>query len=375
MKFVVLALLILCASSHQDKKQKTSDKQVEEAISKGVKWLLVKADELLKLDLKDKDMSKQYFKKTHELILYALTHADINEKNETFTKLFQKVIAVKPDKKQTYNLAVEAMLLVSYNKSHFQSRLAEIAQIIVDRQSKSGLWGYGSHDMSEYTKDGSDIKIPPKQDKKGQLKKIEIKRSTFGTDKPDTSNSQYAALGLRACYEAGIEFDNEIIKLAIEGYEKVQQLDGSWHYCYVNKKGYGSMTIGALGALASYKFMLKEDIKKSKSFQKASEWLCNNFAVDRNPGMPSNSTSHLYYFLYGLERAGAFSNMEKFGSHNWYKEGSNYIVKNQLQDGHWSSSKDSKPGKGVKPLDYTVSDTCFAILFLKKATEELITTQ
>ena len=47
---------------------------------------------------------------------------------------------------------------------------------------------------------------------------------------------------------------------------------------------------------------------------------------------------------------------EKFGTHNWYNEGARYLLSKQGADGKWGSRK----------------NTCFAILFLRRATRALV---
>ena len=53
--------------------------------------------------------------------------------------------------------------------------------------------------------------------------------------------------------------------------------------------------------------------------------------------------------------------LQKFGDHDWYLEGAKSIVRSQKDDGSWGTNANEEKN--------TVS-TCFAILFLKKATKE-----
>lgn len=85
-------------------------------------------------------------------------------------------------------------------------------------------------------------------------------------------------------------------------------------------------------------------------------WLQMNWSVNRNPG---GSRSH-YYYLYGLERVGVLGSMQNIGEHNWYLEGAEFLINAQQDDGKWYSKTEIEPGD--------VLDTCFALLFLKKAT-------
>lgn len=384
--FLPFSALLLLSFSYQDKKQqKVKQKDIDSAVTKGTKWLLDKTDAYLKAVAEGKfDRSNPYqnwIYKGEELVLYALIHADITIKNEVFKKLFDRVLATKPADKQTYNLAVEAMALVSFDKKKYTTRVAEIAQALVDRQCKNGQWTYKgtSHNGSQ----PNEVYTSP-FDRDKQPKKFTIKRQSWGPEKGDNSNTQYAALGLRACFEAGgIEIDPDVLKLAKQCWEKCQNKDGGWDYAYRDNSGdgtgvqeqpkdviegtggksTGSMTIGGLGALASYKHMLKEDIKKDPAIKKAIEWMTTNFAVDKNPAMPYWH----YYYLYGLERGAALTGLEKFGDHDWYQEGAEYLLKNQRGDGEWNWVHGFNN-------DFAITDTCFAILFLQRATEHLIET-
>jgi len=68
-----------------------------------------------------------------------------------------------------------------------------------------------------------------------------------------------------------------------------------------------------------------------------------------------------YYYLYALERAGIFVGTETLGAHEWYAEGAQYLLAQQKDDGSWLS----------KGADHAIWDTCFAILFLRRATRPL----
>jgi hypothetical protein len=68
--------------------------------------------------------------------------------------------------------------------------------------------------------------------------------------------------------------------------------------------------------------------------------------------------------MYALERAGMLYGTEKFGDHDWYLEGAKSIVRSQKADGSWGANNDEEKN---------TIQTCFAILFLKKATRAIAT--
>jgi len=111
------------------------------------------------------------------------------------------------------------------------------------------------------------------------------------------------------------------------------------------------------------KFYLGKDWKNEASVTKGLDWLGSNFAVRTNPGGPP--LWHFYY-LYGLERVGTISGLSEFGGHRWYKEGAEFLIKMQAADGSWKSLSPVQ-----QQLTDQVTDTCFAILFLKRATPPL----
>ena len=91
--------------------------------------------------------------------------------------------------------------------------------------------------------------------------------------------------------------------------------------------------------------------KINKSRDLALAWLELNFDVVKNPGNPE----WVYYYLYGLERVGSLLGSESIGPHAWYYEGAKRLVKVQADDGTWTQRNRE-------------ADTCFALLFLERAT-------
>jgi hypothetical protein len=139
----------------------------------------------------------------------------------------------------------------------------------------------------------------------------------------------------------------------------------------------GSMTTAGLSSLAIVKAMLRERKALRPKLEKeldrglwdAIAWLARNYDLRSNP--PVGSTWH-YYYLYGLERACVIAGKRYLGKHDWYREGARMLVDAQKKDGRWNP-----PGQlggfaagpaGASPYRTDVLDTCFALLFLKRAT-------
>jgi hypothetical protein len=128
------------------------------------------------------------------------------------------------------------------------------------------------------------------------------------------------------------------------------------------------MTAGAIGAICIYDYMLGKDWKKEKSVMDGLAWLDKNWSVTENIGPPETArgqaTGWLYYYLYALERTGMLYDTALIGNHDWYLEGARVLLNAQKPDGSWDASH----------FKHATWDTCFAILFLKRATRRLVVT-
>ena len=92
-------------------------------------------------------------------------------------------------------------------------------------------------------------------------------------------------------------------------------------------------------------------------------WLSSQFTVSTNPGVGDGGWH--YYYLYGLERAGALTGWTHFGKHDWYREGAEYLLGAQTADGFWPEA----PAQDLNATWQMRSvQTCFALLFLRRAT-------
>ncbi len=111
------------------------------------------------------------------------------------------------------------------------------------------------------------------------------------------------------------------------------------------------MTAGAVGSVIILQHYLKRKWKRDISARKGVDWIGKEFSVTENP----HKTGWYHYYLYTLERAGILTGLNIFGKHDWYKDGANHLLDSQKSDGSWGN----------------VRSTCFAILFLKRATPPL----
>lgn len=276
------------------------------------------------------------------------------------------------------------MALQRINSSAHRERIAACAQWIVDAQCPDGEWGYPG-EIHGWNDVPAGLSIdPPKADAKkegrGTTTKIPIKRRRLPDSKAkgDISNTQFALLGLKACEDAGFEIPKATWQSALAWHLKVQQRDGGWGYHFYgmkDKASYGSMTCAGVCAVAISKFYLgSKDPSKDASVRAGLLWLAKNWTLDDNPGIGKSNVSDPgawhYYYLYSIERVGKLVATEKVGSHDWYAEGADWLLKKQKEDGSWFTGLNNPMWKQAGDLE--TADTCFAILFLSKSTPPLV---
>jgi hypothetical protein len=250
------------------------------------------------------------------------------------------------------------MILERADRVRYQPWIARCAQFLADNIAENGQWHYGDPSIHVDDITTGKVSAPYLAAKPPEVKlRVRIKAKRKGPKFGDNSNSQYAALGIRACADAGIVFDAEMLRRARKGWRDLQERDGGWRYGAgmgggMDRESYGSMTAGAVGSLAIYAHLLRE---KDRDIEEGLGWLAKNFSVEENP---RKKRMNLHYYLYALERAGALCATDKIGTHDWYREGALVLLERQAGDGSWGEAD-------------RVADTCFAILFLRRATRPL----
>jgi hypothetical protein len=364
---ILFALLAALPAAPQDKKKagaadKVDPVKVDGAIKKGVAYLKSQLGKYGSLNRR----------RSEELILWTFTHGGVAENDPDFEKLLQTVLDTPLE--WTYNASLQAMILEELDRVKYQGRIAQCAQFLIDNQCANGQWSYGEPDsfakdvptggkkaVASGAKKKPEKGVPGTRTKPPVVSTIPVKQMKKGPARGDNSNAQYAALGLRACHDAGVLLPPEVLHLAEQWWRDGLGGDG-WGYLSKNDTGYGSMTAGAVGALTIYLHIQGKPWLKDKEVSSGMDWLASNFTVTQNPKTAeAGQGGWQYYYLYALERAGIFFGTETFGAHEWYAEGAQYLLGQQKDDGSWMT----------KGSDHAIWDTCFAILFLRRATRPL----
>ncbi len=146
-----------------------------------------------------------------------------------------------------------------------------------------------------------------------------------------------------------IVLDPRCLQDALRWWEGDQNKDGSWGYSRgEDDAGRATITAGGVGSLVIFRWMLHKNWTNEPHLLKGMEWMDAN-VKGRLPKW------HAYY-LYGEERVGMLYGIDRIGSREWYDDGAEWLIEHQAANGSWSRN---------------VPDTCFAILFLRRATAPL----
>ena len=281
------------------------------------------------------------------LCALALLNAGVEPEDESMRRALDYLRKLRL--KNTYSVALQTMVLAKADPRRDRALVAENVRFLertqITKDPTKGSWSYSMPNPS---------------------------------DKGDHSNSQFALLALHEAERIGVSAKGQTWRLAKAYWEEAQNPDGSWGY-RVGNPGTGSMTCAGIASLviASGQVRQRDAIAKgnkilccqqdesdSDRIDRAMQWLGSNFQVTHNPrqgsqlNLRSNRPWHFYY-LYGLERVGRLTAQRFIGGHDWYREGTDYLITHRYSvSDHW---------KGTPPAEDTeLISTSLALLYLSK---------
>ena len=268
-----------------------------------------------------------------------------------------------------YEAGIDAMALEAIDSEKYHDQLQAITDFIIKGQLRHGGWHY----PGESAKNG------------------------------DTSITQYAILGLWAAHRAGIEIPIEVFEEAASWHFKTQSRAGGYKYQPLDKPNLpptGTMAVAGSGSVGIIRHVLfgnqpdyvTDDGKESKTrfgvlekknvnrqtenktrykpkpikpqldaaVEKSYRWVEGKYLDN----MKSDHDGFHHYYFYALERTASINHWETIGGRDWYKEGVDHLLPQQRKNGSWPDS--------VKHTQHAPTATCFATLFLLKATKKLL---
>jgi hypothetical protein len=380
-------------------------KRVYEAIRKGI-------DYLRKPDAPNPVTEDMKIASSDELFLLTFIGAGLPESDPDVQRCLKNILSAPFQ--SVYQVSLQAMVLEELDRARYQGRIWQCAQFLVDAQFAEGLWSYGERTpipdppvpavapagkavASTGRPRSAEADAPPKRKKPAVARKLAVKKTRDGIGAREyinNSSAMYAALGLRACHDAGIVIPREVIDRAVKWWLNHQVVEKkekgaaataggvttgeriSWGYYLLGAPpALGtptlSMTTGAVGSLVIYDYLMGADWKKNKAVTGGLNWIGDQFSVAENAGVEvawGHKRAFHYYYLYALERLGVLYDTPVVGTHKWYPEGASFLLGEQKPNGSWNNSGTWLGGSGVSQPAW---DTCFAVLFLKRATAPL----
>jgi hypothetical protein len=253
------------------------------------------------------------------LVLYALLASAVEPDDPAVVRGLRHL--AHADVSATYDAALVAMALQARDPGEHRDWITEVSEQLRGWQEEVGDWGYPGA--------------------------------------PDLSNTQFAALGLRAAALAGVEVPPAAWSDLGEAVLRYGNSRGGFSYRRREGVVTPSMTAAGVGTLAICDAWLAR--AGAQPADRATRW---REVVERGadrlgqlfPRMLNTTGSAWpFYALYGVERVGALLGMTRLGDHDWYPEGAAALVRDQRADGFW--------GKGE-----ALPETAFALLFLRRAT-------
>jgi hypothetical protein len=181
----------------------------------------------------------------------------------------------------------------------------------------------------------------------------------------DNSNSQFAMLALWVAQNHGVPMERTF-NLVDQRFRNIQAEEGSWSYTPGESATRPAMTCAGLLGLAvghgSAQQVAVRDVKlaadkeAAPSLQDAAIQKGLNY-LGQNIGHPMPQPNP--YLVWSVERVAVLYHLDTIGGKDWYTWGAKALLASQSEDGGWNLP--AYPGANP------TIDTCFALLFLKKA--------
>jgi hypothetical protein len=200
----------------------------------------------------------------------------------------------------------------------------------------------------------------------------------------DNSNTQFATLALWVARRYGLPVEHAVKRVEAR-FRNTQHGDGGWGYFDPKMRVSGpmgrstaSMTCAGLLGLAVADGQVTESArernpraKPPRDINKDAQVRKGLFALsmtigrpvereDGRRGRPGAAIPQIggrsYYFLWSLERVAVALDLKTIGKKDWYAWGAEILLANQQADGSWQGNYGD-----------CGADTCFALLFLRRA--------
>lgn len=297
---------------------------VDAAVAKGVKWLRAEQDAGGGFGTGPGETA---------LALLALRHSGVPALDRACERAAARLARQLPDG-TVYGAALGILALLEQDPAAHRKEIEALVSDLVRGQCRNGQWTYSYRNTA--TKRGG-----------------------------DNSNTQLAALALAVARAKRFPVTDEAFE-RLDGFlVKSQNADGGFGYSDNQRcESYGSMTAGGAMMLALCGDRERAEVKR------AFAWLAKDFDPANNRGAADafgkkkgrrGENFWKHYWLWSLERACGAAGVKDLEGKDWYGLGARHLLDRQKEDGGWRDPE--------QPLQAT----CFALLFLKRATARALT--
>ncbi len=278
----------------------------------------------------------------------------------------------------TYELATAIMFLDRLGDPADGDLIRDMGVQLIGGQGMMGGWTYGGPAISAAERKALQETLEARESSEatrapvpGELKKFAVLRHRAGAKiefrkhQEDNSNTQFAVLALWAAQKHGAPAAASLA-FAEDRFRSSQHPKGTWSYTWTAEptmQSLDSMTCAGLLGLAvglgnqtESRAKLKEgDAAMEKAFAYLGRRLNNKLASPPAGRIVAANAHGDLYCLWSLERVAVIYGLQTIGGVDWYAWGAPRIVAAQHQDGSWHDAHAGVP------------DTCFALLFLRRA--------
>jgi hypothetical protein len=294
---------------------------------------------------------------------------------------------------QTYGVSLAVLFLDRLGDAKDEELVRDLALRLIAFQGYSGGWGYRCPKLSKKSRDDlwktlhdlpegeatgpagrlvPPAKVPPTlrqlalfRPPAELLRRVEPlnKQYLLYVGTTDNSNTQFALLALWAARRHGVPVE-WTMRLASQRFRLTQQRDGTWSYYYPaggwrssHRSSRSMTTVGLLGLAVGHGLVRSGD-KAVRGAIRDPQIERGFAALARHIGGQLGDDINLY-FLWTLERVGVLYNQRTIQKKDWYAWGARRLLERQGKEGEW--------GVGGYHESRPIIDTCFALLFLKRA--------
>lgn len=336
------------------------------------------------------------------LVGLALLECGVQPDDPAIVRIIKIVHDTAPTDNQTYSLCLSILFLDRLGDPGDVPLIESLALRVMAGQDPTGGWGYHCPQNSETetrrltnlvnqrrqlltrskTSEGGEKPLRRTEkdlspEIRAQLTQL-IRMGPQQLEGNDNSNTQFATLALWVARKQGMPVDAALIRVDAR-FRSSQNTDGGWgyHSASSQQRDHSTATMTCAGLLglavaqgvAAAKILDRDpDAKQGRNLANDQNLKAGLAALTHIPQHPiarnfkgrgprpvhGRVDGKSFYFLWSLERVAVALGLDTIGGKDWYSWGAEILLDNQGPDGSWTGN-------------YPGADTCFALLFLKRA--------